>query len=57
MQPIRQEEQENEKEYANNLYTKEILPRSKINFINSYEFTEDNITFQDNYCKKLLKIF
>ena len=26
MQPIRQEEQENEKAYANNLYIKKILP-------------------------------
>ena len=39
MQPIRPEEQENEKEYANNLYIKKILPGPRKCTCNSSTFT------------------
>ena len=39
MQPIRQEEQENEKAYANNLYIKKILPGPRKCTCNSSTFT------------------
>ena len=52
MEPIRQEEQENEKAYANNLYIKKILPGPKKCTCNSSNFTiqTDNSNITSKCC-------